>query len=73
MFSEPSPAVRARIIRTFASILKVDPDLIARENIKDAVTERFNDVGISVREEAVKLVGVCFVQQGYDLSEGYLG
>ena len=33
--------------------------------------ERFNDVSISVREEAVKLVG-GFVLRGFDVTNGYL-
>ena len=57
MFAEPQPAVRARVVKTLALLTKADPSLIARPSFTDAVTERFNDVAISVREEAVKLVG----------------
>ena len=57
MFSEPQPAVRARVVKTLAALTKTDPNLITRDAFRDAVTERFNDVAISVREEAVKLVG----------------
>ena len=69
LFSEPQPAVRARVVKTLSSLTKTDPTLILRDSFRDAVTERFNDVAISVREEAVKLVG-GFVLKGYDISEG---
>lgn len=46
-------------------------ELIQRESVRKAVTERFYDVAISVREEAVKLVG-SFVLLGYDISSVYL-
>jgi hypothetical protein len=51
--------------------LDADPELICDDLIRDAVTERFNDVAISVREEAVKLVG-GFVLRGYDIDKGYI-
>jgi len=57
MFAEPQPAVRARVVKTLALLTKADPSLLARPSFTDAETERFNDVAISVREEAVKLVG----------------
>ena len=63
MFSEPLPGVRARVVRTLSSFTKIDPDLISRDLVRDSVTARFNDVAISVREEAVKLVG-GFVLKG---------
>lgn len=71
LFSDPSPIVRARVVRTVSVILDADPELICDDLIRDAVTERFNDVAISVREEAVKLVG-SFVLRGYDIDKGYI-
>ena len=45
--------------------------MIKTDEIKNAVTDRFNDISISVREEAVKLVG-NFMSKGYDISAGYI-
>ena len=45
-FSEPQPAVRARVVKTLSSLTKTDPTLILRDSFRDAVTERFNDVAI---------------------------
>ena len=71
LLAEPMPVIRARVLKTFASIMKVDSDLISMEAVRETVNERFNDCAISVREEAVKLVG-GYVARGYDLSQGYL-
>ena len=50
-------------MKTLSILTKIDPNLISRDLVRESVTERFNDVSISVREEAVKLVG-GFVNQG---------
>jgi hypothetical protein len=71
LLSEPSPTVRARVVKTLSLILKTDPELILRDSVRNVVTERFGDVAISVREEAVKLVG-SFVLRGYDISSRYI-
>ena len=71
LFTEPQPMIRARVVRTVASLLKTDPELILRDAMRGAITDRFCDVAISVREEAVKLVG-AFVVGGFDISTGYM-
>lgn len=71
LLSEPSPTVRARVVKALSLILKTDPELILRDSIRNVVTERFGDIAISVREEAVKLVG-SFVLRGYDISSHYV-
>jgi HEAT repeat associated with sister chromatid cohesion len=63
MFSENFPLIRSKVVKTLSVLTKIDPNLITRDLVRECVTERFNDVAISVREEAVKLVG-GFVQQG---------
>ena len=70
-FEDPSPIIRARLVKTLNVILDSDPDLIKTDDIKNAVTDRFNDISISVREEAVKLVG-NFMSKGFDISTGYI-
>ena len=57
LFSEPVPTVRAKVVKTFSTLTKLDPNLISRDLVRESVTERLNDIAISVREEAVKLVG----------------
>ena len=63
MFSESFPLIRARVVKTVSILTKIDPNLILRDIVRQSVSERFDDVAISVREEAVKLVG-GFVHQG---------
>jgi hypothetical protein len=71
LFAEPSPMVRARVVRALSLFFGVDAQLISRGAVKEAVNDRFYDVAISVREEVVKLVG-GFVLKGYDVSNDYL-
>jgi hypothetical protein len=70
-FADPSPVIRSRLVKTLNVILDSDPNLIKTDEIKNAVTDRFNDISISVREEAVKLVG-NFMSKGFDISAGYI-
>lgn len=65
MFSESFPLIRARVVKTVSILTKIDPNLILRDIVRQSVTERFDDVAISVREEAVKLVGGFVHKGGY--------
>ena len=58
-------------MKTLGALVTAEHALAAREEIRTAVLERFDDVAISVREEAVRLAG-GFVLQGYDVSYQYL-
>ncbi len=50
--------MRARVVKALHSLLKVDSGLIdSRSSLQDAIKARLNDIAISVREEAVKLIG----------------
>ena len=69
LFAETSPLIRARTMRTLHSILRTDPDLISRPDVRDTLMERLYDAAICVREEAVKLVG-SFIIKGGDVSGG---
>lgn len=55
--SDPVPAIRARVIKALSSFLSVDPDVLLREVVHGVVANKLKDRAISVREEAVKLVG----------------
>jgi hypothetical protein len=70
-FSDTSPQIRARGMKTLAALIHADPLLIQRPSVRATVSERFNDGAISVREEAVRIVGK-FVLMGYSVSEPYL-
>jgi hypothetical protein len=63
LLNDNLPVIRSKIIKTLSLLISVDPYLILRNNVKDAVTQRFNDMSISVREETVRLVG-GFVLKG---------
>jgi hypothetical protein len=65
------PSIRARAIRIIGSFVNVDATLITHKDVREAIIERFNDIAISVRDEAVKLVG-SYVLKGYDITQGYL-
>eukprot|EP01041_Mallomonas_annulata_P001962 gene1962-3810_t len=71
LLSDTQPLLRARVIKTLAILIKSDPSLSSRKEIRDAVAERFNDVSISVRDESVRLVG-SFIMSGYDIGDDYL-
>lgn len=50
--------MRARVVKSLHSLLRVDGGLIdSRPSLQEAVNARLNDIAISVREEAVKLIG----------------
>ena len=43
-------------------VLQLDDHLIRRDIIRDAITIRLSDKAISVREEAVKLIGTYIIR-----------
>jgi hypothetical protein len=55
MLSENSPLIRSRVLKSLSSLTKEDSNLIVVDEFRKAVVERFNDMAISVREEAVKV------------------
>ena len=65
LFSQPSPQTRARVVRSLGALIQADNSLLAVQQIRGSVIERFNDVSISVREETVKLVGAYVVQRNH--------
>lgn len=60
---QPSPQVRARVLKVLAAVIKADPGVFTRPGVRAAVCERFNDSSISVREEAIKLVALGVMQE----------
>lgn len=71
VFVESSPLIRARAMKALSTLLRNDPDLILKPQVKETISERLFDAAICVREEAVKLIGV-FVFLGVDLNEEFL-
>lgn len=65
------PAIRARSIRSLSSLINTDVTLLSRESVRHCMTEHLFDDSISVREEAVKLIG-HFISLGCALSNEYL-
>ena len=57
LLGNSSPTLRARVIKSIAAIVEADPVLMANENVRKAIIQRFYDGGISVRQAAVDLVG----------------
>lgn len=69
---ESVPAIRSKVIKVLSPLLQADNDLIQRDNIRFAITNRLLDRNISVREESVKLLGF-YVVKGYErLAQPYL-
>lgn len=62
LFADNSPAVRAKAVKVLALLLQLDENLIGREVLKTAITIRLSDKAISVREEAVKLIGAYTIR-----------
>lgn len=61
-FTEGSPLVRARAMKSLGSLIRVDKEISAREEVQETIKERLHDSAICVREEAVKLVGFLFLR-----------
>jgi hypothetical protein len=57
LLSRGQPTFRARVMKALASIVDVDPMLMADRNVRTAVSRCFLDEGTSVRQAAVDLVG----------------
>lgn len=57
VLADTSPIVRARGIKALSRWTGVDADLILQENVRNALINTLSDRAISVREEAVKLLG----------------
>lgn len=56
--TDPSPIIRARVVRSIHSLIRVDHNLfLSRPDLNTDITSRLHDVSISVREETVKLFG----------------
>jgi hypothetical protein len=71
LFAEGSPLVRARAMKTLNTLLRADPELSFKQEVKETITERLYDAAICVREETVKLIG-GFVTQGFNIGDEYL-
>ena len=71
MFTNSTPTIRAKAMKVLAKLVSSDAALLSRDTVREAVTERFNDISISVREEAVKLVG-SYVVRGLDVFDSYI-
>jgi cohesin loading factor subunit SCC2 len=63
MQSENSGALRKLAVKSLSHIVEVDPSLMTKKSIRDAVETRFKDEAISVREAAVNLVGTFVLQE----------
>jgi hypothetical protein len=57
LLGETQPGLRARTMKSLAQIVEVDPLLMGDEHLRMAITGRFLDDAISVRQAAVDLVG----------------
>eukprot|EP01034_Spumella_vulgaris_P021271 gene21271-27294_t len=69
---DTAPAIRAKVLKLMTVLLQHDAELIRTDEIRRAITLRLEDRAISVREEAVKLVG-GYIVRGIDLGgEDYL-
>jgi hypothetical protein len=55
--------VRAKALKSLASIIDVDPILLNDEDVVFVIRGRFRDISINVREAAVDLVGNHIVKQ----------
>lgn len=58
MGDEGTVALRKLALKALSQIVSVEPSIMSRIQIRDAVSMRFHDSAISVREAAVSLVGV---------------
>lgn len=56
-FREPSIAIRTKAMKCLAMIVEVDSSILKRKDMHMAVSQKFLDTSISVREAAVDLVG----------------
>jgi hypothetical protein len=65
LVAQESPTIRAKIVKGLSSMLAAAPDLMAKEDVRACVVERFNDVAISVRQAAVDLVGGFVTSSGH--------
>lgn len=72
MTSEAQPTVRAKAVRVLSPLLQCDNDLIQRDHLREVLTSRLYDSAISVREEAVKILGYYVVRGYANLSAEYL-
>lgn len=54
---------RARVMKAFTAILESDPMLMAQEQVKQSVIDRFQDEATSVRQATVDLVGKYVLQR----------
>jgi hypothetical protein len=70
--TESQPTVRAKAVRVLSPLLQCDNDLIQRDHVREALTSRLYDRSISVREEAVKILGYYVVRGYANLSAEYL-
>ncbi|CAB4014647.1 nipped-B B isoform X1, partial [Paramuricea clavata] len=57
VLNETAVAVRTKAMKALSSIVAVDPNILARQDMQKGVHGRFMDQSTSVREAAVELVG----------------
>ena len=62
MGDRDSTVLRKLSVKTIAQVMHVDPNLLLRKEISNAVALRFRDDAISVREASVGLVGTYVLQ-----------
>ncbi len=62
MGDESNSSLRKLSVKALSQIVQVDKTLMATRNIREAVSKRFQDEAISVREAAVSLVGFYALQ-----------
>lgn len=52
LLGHESPTIRARVLKAIAAIVEADPVLMANENLRKSIIQRFYDQAISVRQQA---------------------
>ncbi len=62
MGDEEVPHLRKGAVKAISQVVRSDSLLMSKKMLRDAVSERFNDDAISVREAVVSLVGVYVLQ-----------
>lgn len=70
MGDEGVVSLRKLSVKALSQIVHVEPNIMSRTQIRDAVSKRCHDSAISVREAAVSLVG-AYVLQSPELAQVY--
>ncbi|GAM28463.1 hypothetical protein SAMD00019534_116390 [Acytostelium subglobosum LB1] len=68
---DPSKTARAKAMKSFSTIVEVDPSVLADEIVHASIKNRFSDDAISVREHTVDLIGKYILLKP-ELTWGYI-